>query len=151
MLLDISIREYLSESYGHKINKNLLNFCTFRGPSLNVHVRDLDMLHKKPIHTSTLMTLRLWLYSCDVQASCENNVSLYGIGSSFHFLVECRVTHNSCSIFEFTTCLIQSYNGSHYQAFRDICKFTNICKWSALPEESSVRCQPLRKQVMGVI
>lgn len=76
----------------------------------------------------------IWLHSSDVQASCENNVSLYCIGSNFHFLVECRITHNSCSIFKFTTCLIQSYNGAHYQAFRNICEFTDICKWSALPE-----------------
>lgn len=85
------------------------------------------------------------LYSSNIQAGRKNNVALYCIGSSFHLLVQGRVTHNSRSIFKFTACFIQSDDGSHYQAFRYIRQLTDICERSALREGRNMRWQTMHK------
>lgn len=88
---------------------------------------------------------RRCLYSSNVQAGRKNNVALYCIGSSFHLLVQGRVTHNSRCISKFTACFIQSDNGPHYQAFRYISQLTDICEWSALREGRNMRWQTMHK------
>lgn len=72
------------------------------------------------ITASEIRNPRSLLNSCDVQASCKHNIPLYGIGGRFHFLVQSRISHNSSSTSEFSTCFIKSDNSPHYQAFGNI-------------------------------
>jgi hypothetical protein len=74
------------------------------------------------------------LHSSNVQAGCENYVALYCIRSSFHLLVQGRISHDSCSIFKFSASFIQSDDSPGYQTFRNIRQLTDVRKWSALPQ-----------------
>lgn len=73
-------------------------------------------------------------HSCNVQTSSKDDITLYGIGSRFHFLIKWWITHYSCSTFKFTTSLVQPDNCPHYKAFRNIRELTNFCKWSSLQQ-----------------
>lgn len=96
-----------------------------------------------PIEGSTNQWIspRICSHPRNVQASSKDDVTLDCIRSSFHFLEDRRITHNCCSIPKFTTCFVQSDNCSYYHTFRNISKFTDICKWCALwiRKESTIR------------